>query len=67
MLIYYRFGDALSAADNEKVAPHMREPLGSQARTDKLLAACPKLSKIVANVRGNAHVAKYLAARTGSF
>ena len=58
-----RFGDCLPEAGNEKVAKTTREPFGSLERTQKLLAAHPRLAKIVANVAANAGVQKWLAMR----
>ena len=63
VLIFARFGDCLPEAGNEKVAKTTREPFGSLERTQKLLAAHPRLAKIVANVAANAGVQKWLAMR----
>ena len=67
VLIYYRFGDVLPEAGHEKVAKHMREPFGSLERTAKLLAAHPRLAKIVANVAAIPNVQKWLAMRANTF
>lgn len=66
VLIFARFGDCLPEAGHEKVAKHMREPFGSLERTQKLLAAHPRLAKIVANVAANAGVQKWLAMRANN-
>ena len=64
VLIFRFFGDVVRPGpENEKMRASQREPFESLARVVKALAKCPKLQAIVENVRGNAKLAAYLAAR----
>jgi glutathione S-transferase len=64
VLLFYRFGDVVPADEaNKDAGAHRLEPYGSAEHTKKLLAHFPKISAIIENVRSNAHMQTYLAAR----
>ena len=64
VLIFRVLADVVPAdAINEKEPAWKREPFASLARVNAVLAKCPKLQAIIANVKANAGLQKYLAAR----
>lgn len=64
ILLFYRFADVVPREESNKETPdHRLEPFGSAAHCKALLAHFPKLSAIIENVRGDAKLQAYLAAR----
>ena len=64
VLLFRAFGECLSDAQaTDTVKPWSKEPFGSKARTDKVLAGTPKLRAIIAQVAANPGVARWLAER----
>ena len=64
VLLFRAFGETLSDAQaTDTVKPWSKEPFGSKARTDAVLAGCPKLRAILAQVEGNAGIKRWLAER----
>ena len=59
VLLFRYFGDVV----NNKELGFKGEPFGSSAKTEALLASFPKIKAIVENVRANAKLQAYLAAR----
>ena len=59
VMLFRHFGDVV----NNKELGYKAEPFGSSAKTDALLASFPKIKAIVENVRADAKLQSYLAAR----
>jgi glutathione S-transferase len=59
VMLFRHFGDVV----NNKELGYKAEPFGSSAKTEALLASFPRIKAIVENVRANAKLQSYLAAR----
>jgi glutathione S-transferase len=63
VLLYNAFAESLTAAEAPEMSEDKRSPWGSKARSDKALAAFPRIAASVAKVAENENLKAYLAGR----
>ena len=63
VLLYNLFAETLTEEEGPEKPATAREPFTSLARTNELIASCPKILASIAAVKSNEHVQKWLAMR----